>query len=423
MSLPLWAECAWFVDECIEDVMVDIEISDESFVDDLQQFGQQIEGEIDAFSYSLPKHVETKHNEQNEDVNGAEVGQPFENVESNDATLSDFLEPNEQIEPTIIENIDESEQFEPTISDCVEDVIIIDPLAAPEPKIEYVFQIKPSINRRIYLYFGDIYKIPCDAIVVGQVESLTDRHDGNDAIFNLAGPEMELELADNAPVTTGGSVATGAGLLPCTWVIHAVGPKYDQRYITASDHALFSAYKSSLVLAASKNVKDLIIGCIHKHSKRYPRFEAAHVALRTVRKFLEHSVGDGFERLMLCVPTQEDYEIYSALMHAYFPRTQAELEGQLNLLPPVDKLGDEWGELVIADRVLKVSLGPQPLPSDSMMQYKAAAAASLDSNDEATEESKGGSSNTRASNSNKKLLLGKYSIRCCCWTRLFYFLY
>jgi O-acetyl-ADP-ribose deacetylase (regulator of RNase III) len=220
----------------------------------------------------------------------------------------------------------------------------------------------------MHLYLGEIYKIPCDAIVIGQVESLTDRLDGNDVIFTLAGIELEPELATLAPCTTGDSVITRGWQMPCDWIIHSVGPRYDERYLNASDHALFSAYKSALVLAADKEVKRLVIGAIYKQSKNYPRFDAAHVALRTVRKFLEHSVGDVFEKVMFCVNTQEDFEIYSALMHAYFPRTQEELEVQANLLPI--ELGDEWGEVVIPDRVVKVSAGPKPLPTDEMVQYR-----------------------------------------------------
>ena len=51
---------------------------------------------------------------------------------------------------------------------------------------------------------------------------------------------------------------TAGGLLPCDWIIHAVGPRYDERYLVASEHALFSAYKSSLVHATEKQIKRII---------------------------------------------------------------------------------------------------------------------------------------------------------------------
>ena len=234
----------------------------------------------------------------------------------------------------------------------------------------FPFEIDSGINNRLYLHLGSGYKIPCGACIVGQNEQLDDRSEDNAALFALFGPGVEEELFNLAPIQTGESVVTSGGTLPCEWLVHAVGPRYDARYLTASDHALFSAYKSALLLAAEKRAPDLTISCVYSFRKKYPRFEAAHVALRTVRKFLQHPVGDVFERIMFCVPTQEDFEIYAALMTAYFPRCAAEREGQRSLLPP--DLGDAWGEIVISERVLKVSAGPQPLPEQSRESYRRA---------------------------------------------------
>jgi O-acetyl-ADP-ribose deacetylase (regulator of RNase III) len=231
-----------------------------------------------------------------------------------------------------------------------------------------VFQINQQINSKIYLHLGSGYKIPCNACVIGQNEQLDDHSEDNAAVFTLAGPTLETELAVHAPIQTGESVITTGGTLPCEWLIHAVGPRYDNRYLTASDHALFSAYKSSLFLAAEKEASDVVLTCVYSRRKKYPRFDAAHVALRTVRKFLEHGIGDVIQRIMFCVPTQEDYDIYSTLLCAYFPRNSVELACQSNLLP--SELGDEWGELVLPDRVLKVSVGPKPLPKESLVEYR-----------------------------------------------------
>jgi O-acetyl-ADP-ribose deacetylase (regulator of RNase III) len=205
--------------------------------------------------------------------------------------------------------------------------------------------------------------LPADAIIIGQNEALNETSDGNEAIFLLAGPELEKNLDLIAPVQTGHSAITPGYALPTHWIIHSVGPKYDARYLTASDHALFSAYKSALIVAASQEIKQLIISCIYVTKKKFPRFDAAHVALRAVRKFLQHKVGDCFEKIMFCVPTQDDFEIYSALLTAYFPRDANEAINQANLLP--ENLGDEWGDIVIADRVLKITAGPKPINNNN----------------------------------------------------------
>lgn len=158
---------------------------------------------------------------------------------------------------------------------------------------------------------------------------------------------VETEMADAIPVQTGTSVITIGGALPCDWIIHSVGPKYSDRYVMASDQALHSAYKSALLLAAEKKLKKLVINCIYLTSKKYPRFDAAHVALRTVRKFLEHASGIGncFQQVMFCVQNEDDFEIYSTLMTAYFPRSVEEMARQSNLLPKKEELGDDWGQV------------------------------------------------------------------------------
>jgi O-acetyl-ADP-ribose deacetylase (regulator of RNase III) len=381
MSLPLWEECAWYVDvpepEWVHSVEENLNGACDQTDEQLPEYNDGDATAIESGDVFADISVDVVSGECNPgEVSAAESVGGLEGVQ---AEANDELSPEQECE-----NVDEvADSVEFTVTDqdgsfpgelaeagtvgeedhaagddvCDEVNVLVDIIEEeyveiPEP-IQYKFPVNKSINKRMYLYLGEIYKLPCDAIVIGQVESLNDRLDGNDVIFTLAGPELEPELAQLAPCTTGDSVITHGWQMPCEWIIHSVGPKYDERYLVASDHALFSAYKSALLLAAEKEVQSLVIGTLYKQSKKYPRFDAAHVALRTVRKFLEHSVGDIFDRVMFCVNTQEDFEIYSALMHAYFPRSQDELDDQLNLLPI--ELGDEWGEVIIPDRVVKVS--------------------------------------------------------------------
>lgn len=236
----------------------------------------------------------------------------------------------------------------------------------------YKFVVNHAINKKIHLYCGAIHKITADAIVLGQNEMLSDKNDGNDAVILMGGPELETEIMSSAPVETGKSAITGGGLSPYQYIIHAVGPKYDEKYLTASDNALWGAYNSALILAAEKQIRTLAINCIYMSKKKYPRFDAAHVALRTVRKFLDHpTMSNIFDSIMFCVPTQEDYEIYSALLTGYFSRNAAEVESQESMLPA--DLGNEWGQLIQSDRVLTVSVGPKPLPVEVLEEYKSSA--------------------------------------------------
>jgi O-acetyl-ADP-ribose deacetylase (regulator of RNase III) len=232
-----------------------------------------------------------------------------------------------------------------------------------------VFPINDKINAKMHLHLGQSYKVPCDVLVLGQNEQLADRTEDNEGVFMLAGPSFEAEVSLSAPIQTGESVMVEGGYLSSPWVVFSVGPRYDTKYLTASDHALFSAYKSALLLAAEKNAKSVVFSCIYSEKKKFPRMDAAHVALRTIRKFLNHaSMENVFEKIMLCVPSQDDYEIYSALMTAYFPRTRSEVDNQQTLLPT--ELGDEWGECKVAERSLKVSMGPKPLPVEQKVEYK-----------------------------------------------------
>lgn len=214
-----------------------------------------------------------------------------------------------------------------------------------------------SINNRIYLFQGDFYKIPFDAVIVGENEMVTDRVESG-PLFALAGPETENEVAGNLPIQTGSSVICYGGNL-CPFIILSVGPKYDEKYITASTHALYTAYKTALLLAAQQpDIKTLAVCPIYLHSSKYPREAAAHLALRVIRRFLEHSISHSFEKVVLCLP-EEDFNLYQLYMQAYFPRTRDEANGQIDIIP--GDMGDEWGNIAIASRQVKITVGPKPV--------------------------------------------------------------
>jgi O-acetyl-ADP-ribose deacetylase (regulator of RNase III) len=80
---------------------------------------------------------------------------------------------------------------------------------------------------RLRLLLGDITKVKADAIVNAANSELAGGGGVDGAIHRAGGPTIMLELNKVRPrggCPTGSAVVTGAGALPATWVVHAVGP-------------------------------------------------------------------------------------------------------------------------------------------------------------------------------------------------------
>ena len=107
-------------------------------------------------------------------------------------------------------------------------------------------------------------------------------------------------------------------------MLHTVGPKYSEKYQVAAENALYSCYRDCLGLCVEEKLRSVAIPCIYTRRKKYPRDAAAHVALRTVRRFVEkHS--EAFDAIVLCVDEPEDFCLYEAALPLYFPRTMEQV--------------------------------------------------------------------------------------------------
>ena len=108
------------------------------------------------------------------------------------------------------------------------------------------FALNGSINSKLYLYFGEAWKLPVDTLVLGQNESLTERIDGNEAVFDLAGPVFDAKCEEIEKVFTGSAEIVEGGNLGQSHVIFAVGPKFERSYLDASISALHTSVRSAL---------------------------------------------------------------------------------------------------------------------------------------------------------------------------------
>jgi O-acetyl-ADP-ribose deacetylase (regulator of RNase III) len=139
---------------------------------------------------------------------------------------------------------------------------------------------------KITLHVGDITQDgEADAIVNAANQSLLGGGGVDAAIHNAAGPALLEECRKLGGCGTGDAKVTGAGRLPASWVIHAVGPVWRGGGAREAE-LLASCYRRALELAAETGARRVALPAISAGSFRYPLADAARVAIDAVREAL-----------------------------------------------------------------------------------------------------------------------------------------
>ncbi|KAH0817770.1 hypothetical protein GEV33_005022 [Tenebrio molitor] len=99
----------------------------------------------------------------------------------------------------------------------------------------------------------------------------------------------------------------------------------------------------------------LALCVINSVKRNYPPDEGAHIALRTVRRFLEHH-GSSFDIVIFAVDNT-DLGIYEVLLPLYFPRSKFEEDAARWQLP--SDIGGHDGEPMLPDRQIRIIDNPQ----------------------------------------------------------------
>ncbi|WP_278313425.1 O-acetyl-ADP-ribose deacetylase [Lolliginicoccus levis] len=140
---------------------------------------------------------------------------------------------------------------------------------------------------RIQVVHGDITTIAADAIVNAANSTLLGGGGVDGAIHRAGGPRILEEcrrlrastLPDGLPA--GHAVATVAGDLPATWVIHTVGPVHSR----SEDRSpvLRSAYTASLGIADELGATSVSFPLISSGAYGWPLADAARQAVAAIR--------------------------------------------------------------------------------------------------------------------------------------------
>ncbi len=134
---------------------------------------------------------------------------------------------------------------------------------------------------------NDITKMKVDAIVSASDSSLSGSGGADGSIHRAAGPELpeELRTLQLHGCTVGNAVITRGFRLPCRYIIHTAGPKWEDG-LHGEHELLASCYRSALALAAEHDCRSIAFPLISSGVCGYPRDLALRTAVDTISDFL-----------------------------------------------------------------------------------------------------------------------------------------
>ena len=177
----------------------------------------------------------------------------------------------------------------------------------------------------IYLWQGDITTLKCDAIVNAANSGMTGCYVPchnciDNCIHTYAGIQLRRKCAEIMSLQgheeeTGRAKITPAYNLPCSYVIHTVGPIIYDTVRAEDERLLSSCYRSCLAAASQNKLHSIAFCCISTGEFRFPNRQAAEIAVQTVDEYRKET--DSEIEVIFNVFKDKDYDIYAELLRRH----------------------------------------------------------------------------------------------------------
>jgi O-acetyl-ADP-ribose deacetylase len=176
-----------------------------------------------------------------------------------------------------------------------------------------------SSGQVLQLVRGDLTEEKVDAIVNAANEHLLHGGGVAGAIVRKGGREIQEEstrwVKEHGPVRHAEPAYTGAGRLPCRYVIHAVGPVWGDGN---EDAKLEAAVSGSLKRAEQLGLSSLALTAISTGIFGFPKDRAAGITYRTISAHLSTTPGSSLRQVRLVLIDQSTLDVFQETWDSHF---------------------------------------------------------------------------------------------------------
>lgn len=166
-------------------------------------------------------------------------------------------------------------------------------------------------DKVIRLVKHDVTDLEVEAFVYYAREDLILGSGWGGAIAVRGGPEVQKELEELAPLGLTEAVVSGAGKMKASYIVHAVGPKFQEAETEAK---LRATMLNALKAADAKGIKQIAFPPMGAGFYTIPLDVCAEVTMTVAMAYLQGQTG--IEEVIFCLMDNREYKPFAERLAA-----------------------------------------------------------------------------------------------------------